>query len=319
MQAHHLFIVIVLIAAIAGLSWLSRTAWRAGTESLQQWRQDRAELDRWRLYANQFSRWLAEFPAISLTLECLQAEALGEQVQITPNGSGPYSVHALREVLRRPASAPTCGGTIQLTNGHYFDFNDPARSEFDVQVIAAALSRICRFTGHCRKFYSVAQHAVLASYIVPPEHAYEALHHDDAEAFVNDLSKPLKELLPDYQRVEARVQAAVFARLGIDEPLPACVKQADMILLATEQRDLMPLEKIAIEWRDEGDGTTPTPIRWADAPEAKPWWTLRGIEPLDMPLIPWHAQAAERAFILRHNELLALRTVQRAKASAEAA
>ena len=60
-----------------------------------------------------------------------------------------------------------------LRSGNYFDLQDPSASRFEVTDIAHALSNICRFTGHTRQFYSVAEHSVLCSYLVPHEDRWE--------------------------------------------------------------------------------------------------------------------------------------------------
>lgn len=174
--------------------------------------------------------------------------------------------------------ADPVAGSICMAGGTYFEFNNPEGSEINVGDIAHALSNICRFTGHVREFYSVAQHSVLASYLVPPEHALAALLHDAAEAYVGDVSTPLKRMLPDYKAIEQRIEAAVLARFGLFLPMHPCIKVADLRMLAAERRDLMP------HMGDE-------------------WHILRGVEPMHATITPWTPIRARRTFLERYLEL----------------
>lgn len=115
-----------------------------------------------------------------------------------------------------------------------------------IEDIAHALSQLCRFTGHCREYFSVAEHSWLASKHVPPEHALEALLHDAAEAYVNDLSRPLKHhpSMTAYTDAEQRVDRVIRAVFGLPlfdaEPhMSAPIKDIDNKLVVTEARALL--------------------------------------------------------------------------------
>ncbi len=134
--------------------------------------------------------------------------------------------------------------SIQTYYGRYFNLLEPEGYKFDICEIAFALSNLCRFGGHCRPFYSVAQHCVIVSQDVPPEDAMAGLLHDAAEAFLGDITKPLKTLLPEYKKLETRVEKAIFAFYGLPEILPESVKKADLAALATERYYLLQEQEI---------------------------------------------------------------------------
>jgi 5'-deoxynucleotidase YfbR-like HD superfamily hydrolase len=134
------------------------------------------------------------------------------------------------------------GDSFQLFSGKPFYPLDPRPRDICIEDIAHALSRICRFGGHCKQFYSVAQHSVMVSLIVPKQFALEGLLHDAAEAYVGDMVKPLKNTMPDFEHAEFLIYAAVAAKFNVPPNISREVKQADHVMLATEARDLMHAE-----------------------------------------------------------------------------
>ena len=136
---------------------------------------------------------------------------------------------------------PCVGDWIQTFSGARFWPMDPRAEEVRIEDIAHALALVSRFGGHCRVFYSVAQHSVLVSEQCGPEDALAGLLHDSAEAYLGDIPRPLKRQpeMVGYRVAEARVQRVVFERFGLPWPMDMSVKIADEALLATEARDLM--------------------------------------------------------------------------------
>lgn len=127
---------------------------------------------------------------------------------------------------------------ITIIRGHTFDFSDPFGCELRIEDLAAPLANTCRFTGQVPigRWYSVAQHCVNASLIVAPEHAYNALMHDTAEAFTGDITRPYKEALPAIKELERTIESAMGERFGFTYPLSPEVHLADNQMLALEMK-----------------------------------------------------------------------------------
>jgi hypothetical protein len=130
---------------------------------------------------------------------------------------------------------------IQTYSGRRFNPTKPNPDAIVIQDIAHSLSMQCRFTGHTKKFYSVAQHSVLVSHICNDEDALWGLLHDASEAYLIDVPRPLKQSgkFNAYLEFEAKMQEAICKRFGLPYKEPPSVKRADTKLLATEARDLM--------------------------------------------------------------------------------
>ena len=124
---------------------------------------------------------------------------------------------------------------ITLLSGKMFDYLNPGATTLDIEDIAT-LSNICRFAGHLPIFYSVAQHLVNTSYIVPPEFAYEALLHDRSEAFTNDIPTPLKIAMPAFKALEITIEKATAPMFGVPVDMSPEVHLADRQMLGLEMR-----------------------------------------------------------------------------------
>lgn len=104
-------------------------------------------------------------------------------------------------------------GVINLHSGSKIKLDDPSPGDINIGDIAHALSHICRWGGHSPRFYSVAQHSVLVSYLAPKELRMAGLLHDSPEAYLGDVVKPLKVMLGDrYGIMELKFQAAICKR-----------------------------------------------------------------------------------------------------------
>jgi hypothetical protein len=173
------------------------------------------------------------------------------------------------------------GDWIQTYSGKCFWPLDPRHEEVELRDIAHALSMKCRYAGHVKRFYSVAEHSVLVSMAVPAEFALDALLHDAAEAYSSDIPRPLKKSLTEWDAIEARIFASIAVRFGLTRKTPACVKDIDFAITANERAALM----------------TPCARDWA-LPPAVPGVEIQALD-------PWHA---EQAFLERYYEIISFRS-----------
>lgn len=178
---------------------------------------------------------------------------------------------------------------IETYTGHPFDPLNPDPLRVCIMDIAHSLSNQCRFSGHTNVFYSVAQHSVHVSEEVESmgaclEFQLLALFHDASEAYLQDMPTPIKRQMPTYREAEKKVQAVIEKALfpemteEFKRYSELTIKQADLILLATEARDLMN--------------------------DPKDWASLKGIIPRGIKINPWTPEAAKKEFFYRNNFLL---------------
>ena len=125
--------------------------------------------------------------------------------------------------------------TIKTYSGKHIDLLEPQKSDISIIDIAHGLSKICRFSGQCNQFYSVAQHSVAVAARLPEELKLWGLLHDASEAYLGDVTRPLKRLLTEYQYLEKKMMAVIAARFSLTLPEPAKVKEVDVLTLKVEQ------------------------------------------------------------------------------------
>lgn len=165
---------------------------------------------------------------------------------------------------------------MQTFTGKVVDLADFTAGDVRLPDIAHALSIINRFTGHSKSPYSVAQHSVLVSRLVPKQHALWGLLHDASEAYLGDVASPLKALLPDYRELEAHVQREIAKKFYLSWPIPPEVKEADVKALLTEKRDLLTVDH---DWGFDA-------------------------EPIAVPVLPCGWQEAKKLFEDRYKEIV---------------
>ena len=132
-------------------------------------------------------------------------------------------------------------------SGKKFWVLDPRPEEVTLEDIAHPLSNICRFNGHTKFFYSVAQHSLgvyslLRQAGLSPVIQLKGLLHDASEAYFCDMPKPIKPLIPTYKDIEAKLEIAIYEHFGLSsqtEEEHYWIKMADNIMLTNEARALM--------------------------------------------------------------------------------
>jgi hypothetical protein len=151
---------------------------------------------------------------------------------------------------------------LTFTGKKFFPLS-PRIEDICIEDIAHALSNICRFTGHCKEFYSVAQHSLLVtgeigrSNLGNSQQQLAGLLHDASEAYLCDIARPVKYTPSffDYRVAERRLQAMIYNRFKV-VPDEALIKRVDDYLLSVEAFFLMPG---CAEWQS----TVQEPEDWA--------------------------------------------------------
>lgn len=187
------------------------------------------------------------------------------------------------------------GNNIVTYTGKIFDLLNPKPEQVCIEDIAHSLAYQCRYTGHSREFYSVAQHCTLmAENSDLPGDPLAKLFHDAAETYIGDIARPWKQLLwvqvnhgvgnlvnrhESVKEFEQKIQDVIGLALGINLSPSAEVKESDIRMMATEIRDLMPI-----------------------IPDFS-IWSIRENNPVKQIVYPWEPNYAEEAFLECYHKL----------------
>jgi hypothetical protein len=170
------------------------------------------------------------------------------------------------------------GPWMQLYSGEPFAPAEATPDQIHITDIAHALGMVCRYAGHCRRFYSVAEHSVLLSHTVDPEHALWALLHDATEAYIGDIVRPLKHQMPGYLATEARLALVVAIKFGLPGAIPEQVVEHDTRIVVDERQALM-------------------------SPCRLPWPMIEEYAPLGVTITGWDPTTATGKFLDRYRQL----------------
>src|SRR3546814_17723231 len=104
---------------------------------------------------------------------------------------------------------------FQTYTGNLIDFRNVHPEDIDIRDIAHGLAHITRFGGPAQNHITVADHSLTVDSLVPDEHTFTALMHDAAEAYLGDIPKPLKNLLPEYSRIEKHLHNIITSKFRL--------------------------------------------------------------------------------------------------------
>lgn len=164
---------------------------------------------------------------------------------------------------------------------------DPEPDQICLEDIAHGLAHKCRYNGQSI-FYSVAEHSVhMADWCIKRGHdrliALHALVHDAAEAYLPDVTSPIKVLFPDFERHEKKLLAVIHEALG----MPGICAYGAKIIKGIDKRIIL----------NERDKALPN-----HDPAVK--WPVEHLKPLgDTEIFCWPPDEAYDNFMSRYNEL----------------
>jgi hypothetical protein len=134
---------------------------------------------------------------------------------------------------------------IETGSGIAFHFLNPKTKEVIIDDVCGSLSKQCRYTGHTKKFYSVAEHCchlydyALATKEYSVQELRTILQHDASEAYLTDIARPIKAHIPDYKKLEVKIETVLAEKFDLLYPYPDWVRELDTRILMDERAQAM--------------------------------------------------------------------------------
>ena len=167
---------------------------------------------------------------------------------------------------------------VQTYTGKKFSFRKLDVDNIDIVDIAHALSNICRFNGHCKKFYSVAEHSIYISKNCFDDLKLWGLLDDAAEAYIGDVVRPIKKYMFDYNNLEKSLMDLIVEKFNLfPKERPNEIVEIDNRILVSERDQIMSY----------------SPDDWG-----------LNYKPIDIIIECWSPEIAEKKFLDRFYELV---------------
>lgn len=139
---------------------------------------------------------------------------------------------------------------IETYSGRFVDPLNLRTSDIAIEDIAHALAMKTRFTGHGKRFISIAEHSVNVSCLAGGLYGKVALLHDASEAYLPDVPSPLKQnpRFAWFKEMENKAQDTIYERFEVDPSWAKQIKWADTIIMAAEAEANLDGYQFAEHW-----------------------------------------------------------------------
>jgi len=156
--------------------------------------------------------------------------------------------------MKCPEQRDARGAFVTTYSGAKFFIEEGNVEDVPLWDIAHALAMNCRFNGHLKYFYSVAEHSIHVANLSPPEYRLEALMHDVSEAFLPDVPRPFKRFISGFDGYEESLHEKISEHYNLVYPLPPAVAYIDKHIVRAEAERLYKSPPSWVEFYDEIPG-----------------------------------------------------------------